>query len=89
MMGIFWSKKEIRFFPFFADFDVFGPILFLLAPSRPPPPKKNPAPHGERVFFGRVPSQKKKLFILYKKSVKNLNKIRISDAGIGKRISNS
>ena len=28
-----------------ADFDVFGPILFLFAPSRPPPP---PAPQKKQ-----------------------------------------
>ena len=37
---ISWSKMKSDFFHFFADFDVFGPILFLFAPSRPLPPKK-------------------------------------------------
>ena len=34
----FLVQKEIRFF--FADFDVFGQILSLFSPSRPPPNKK-------------------------------------------------
>ena len=67
-------KKEILFF---VDFDVFGPILFLFAPSRlsPPPPKKKKKksrfPHGSLII------------VLSKKSE------QISDAGRGKRILDS